>query len=103
MGSSKLCLIYLVLSIGLETAAPTPGSPDHEIVTHLRSQSPDQAEVFFRSAQGLGNPVSGFEDGDFWSIQALCLMSLYKLTVCKHNAANAYLGQYKVSSRDFWR
>lgn len=92
VASSTLCLVYLVLSIGLEMAAPTPGSPDHEIIVNLRSRSPDQAEVFFRSAQGLGHPVSGFEDGEFWSIQALCLMSLYKLTVCKHNAANVYLG-----------
>ncbi|KAH6976735.1 fungal-specific transcription factor domain-containing protein [Ilyonectria destructans] len=90
--SSDLCLMYLVLSIGLTMAAPAPDSPEHEIVTHLRSQPVDQAEVFFRNAKGLGDPVSGFEDGDFWSIQALCLMSVYMLAVSKRNAAYAYLG-----------
>ncbi|KAF7543054.1 hypothetical protein G7Z17_g11055 [Cylindrodendrum hubeiense] len=96
--SSDLCLVYLVLAIGLAMASPIPGSPEHDIVIHLRSQPVDQAEVFFRSAKGLGDPVSGFEDGNFWSIQALCLMSVYMLAVSKRNAAYAYLGQHKVSN-----
>lgn len=52
----------------------------------------DRAEIFFRSAKCLGDPTSGFEDADFWSVQALLLMSVYMLTKTKRNAAYAYHG-----------
>lgn len=41
----------------------------------------------------LADPVSGFEDADFWSVQALILTSLYMLAVSKRNAAYAYHGK----------
>lgn len=40
----------------------------------------------------LADPVSGFEDADFWSVQALLLTSLYMLAVSKRNAAYVYHG-----------
>lgn len=90
--SSDLCLIYLVLSIGLVMATPTENSPEHDIITQLRFQDVDHAAAFFRSAKALGDPVSGFEDGDFWTVQALCLMSVYTLAVSKQNSAYVHLG-----------
>ena len=39
------------------------------------------------------DPDSGFEDADFWSIQALSLMTMYMLVVSKRNRAYAYLGK----------
>ncbi|KAK7418817.1 hypothetical protein QQX98_003679 [Neonectria punicea] len=91
--SSDLCLIYLVLSIGLVMATPAESSPEHHIVTQLRSHEVDHVEVFFRSAKALGDSVCRFEDGEFWTVQALCLMSVYTLAVSKQNAAYAHLGQ----------
>ncbi|KPM37309.1 hypothetical protein AK830_g9257 [Neonectria ditissima] len=91
--ASDICLIYLVLSIGLVMATPIVDSPEHHIITQLRSQGVDYAEAFFKSAKASSDPESGFEDGDFWTVQALCLMSVYTLAVSKRNAAYAYLGQ----------
>ncbi|KAI1115926.1 fungal-specific transcription factor domain-containing protein [Nemania sp. NC0429] len=89
---SLLCLLYLVFAIGLAMAAPFPGSDEAAVIEKLRSESTSRAESFFRSAKSLADPVSGFEDADFWSIQALLLMSLYMLAVSKRNASYAYYG-----------
>ncbi|KAI0816555.1 fungal-specific transcription factor domain-containing protein [Xylaria sp. FL0064] len=89
---SLLCLLYLVFAIGLVMAAPYPGSDDAGAIDKLRSESASRAELFFRSAKSLADPVSGFEDADFWSIQALLLMSLYMLAISKRNASYAYFG-----------
>ncbi|KAI2642523.1 hypothetical protein GGS21DRAFT_486344 [Xylaria nigripes] len=89
---SLLCLLYLVFAIGLVMAAPFPGSDDSAVIDKLRSERANRAELFFRSAKSLADPVSGFEDADFWSIQALLLMSLYMLAVSKRNASYAYYG-----------
>ncbi|KAI1433592.1 fungal-specific transcription factor domain-containing protein [Xylaria sp. CBS 124048] len=89
---SLLCLLYLVFAIGLVMAAPFPGSDESAVIEKLRSERSNQAELFFRSAKSLADPVSGFEDADFWSIQALLLMSLYMLAVSKRNASYAYYG-----------
>ncbi|KAI1823564.1 hypothetical protein F4861DRAFT_509862 [Xylaria intraflava] len=89
---SLLCLLYLVFAIGLVMAAPLPGSDESAVIEKLRSERANQAELFFRSAKSLADPVSGFEDADFWSIQALLLMSLYMLAVSKRNASYAYYG-----------
>ncbi|KAH7162418.1 fungal-specific transcription factor domain-containing protein [Dactylonectria estremocensis] len=90
---SGLCLIYLVLAIGLVMAAPEPDSPEASIIVDIQSQHEGQAECFFRNANDLARTVSGFEDGDFWSIQALSLMSVYTLTISKWTPAYKYLGE----------
>ncbi|CAJ2509835.1 Uu.00g057350.m01.CDS01 [Anthostomella pinea] len=89
---SLLCLLYLVFAIGLVMAAPFPGSDEEAIIDKLRSDTDIRAELFFRNAKSLADPVSGFEDADFWSVQALLLMSLYMLAISKRNAAYAYYG-----------
>jgi hypothetical protein len=90
---SFLCLLYLVFAIGLVMAAPMPGTREDAAIKRLRASQFDRAEAFFRSAKCLGDPVSGFEDADFWSVQALSLMSVYMLAVSKRNAAYAYYGK----------
>ncbi|KAI1426072.1 fungal-specific transcription factor domain-containing protein [Xylaria sp. FL1777] len=89
---SLLCLLYLVFAIGLVMAAPYPGSDEAAIIDKLRSERASRAELFFRSAKSLADPVSGFEDADFWSIQALLLMSLYMLAISKRNASYVCFG-----------
>ncbi|RYC58363.1 hypothetical protein CHU98_g7846 [Xylaria longipes] len=89
---SLLCLLYLVFAIGLVMAAPSPGSDEAAVIDKLRDERSNRAELFFRSAKSLADPVSGFEDADFWSIQALLLMSLYMLSISKRNASYAYYG-----------
>lgn len=74
-------------------AAPFPGSPEAVVIEKLRAERANRAELFFRNAKSLADPVSGFEDADFWSIQALLLMSLYMLAVSKRNACYAYYGE----------
>ena len=91
--STMLCLLYLVLAIGLEIARPQPGSAEEAVIHKLRLERANRAELFYRSARTLADPVSGFEDGDFWSIQALVLTSFYMLAVSKRNAAYAYHGK----------
>jgi len=74
-------------------ATPRYGSPEDEIIKRFRSRPYDQAELFFRSAKCFIDPLTGFEDADLWSVQALLLMSVYMLSVSKRNAAWAYHGQ----------
>jgi hypothetical protein len=74
-------------------AAPSPGSDEAAVIDKLRSDRANRAELFFRNAKSLADPVSGFEDADFWSIQALLLMALYMLAVSKRNASYAYYGK----------
>lgn len=87
-----LCHLNLVFAIGSSLATPEPGSREAEIIDALRAHYPDQSEVFFLNAKSLNNPIIGFEDADFWSIQALLLMALYMLMRSKRNPAFAYLG-----------
>lgn len=49
--------------------------------------------MFYSDAKNLNDPLAGFEDAGFWSIQALTLMSVYMLTVSKRNAAYALFGR----------
>lgn len=44
------------------------------------------------NAKSLNDPLHGFEDADFWSVQALLLMSYYMLVKSKRNTAFALLG-----------
>lgn len=89
---SWLCLLNLVFAIGLTMATPLSGSPEALIVDKLRSEHLDRAEVFYLNAKGLNDPMTGLEDQDFWSVQALLLMSVYMLAKTKRNTAFALLG-----------
>ncbi|KAI0887368.1 fungal-specific transcription factor domain-containing protein [Annulohypoxylon maeteangense] len=88
----QLCLLNLVFAIGLAIARPIRGTDEAAIIRSLHSEPISRAELFYRNAENIYNPVSGFEDADFWSIQALLLMSLYKLVVSKRNASYFYYG-----------
>jgi len=90
---NELCLAYLTFAIGLVLATPFPGSREDHLIRRLRAD-PFRAEIFFRTAKSLGDPVFGFEDADLLSVQALSLMSLYMLAVSKRNAAYAYYGTF---------
>ncbi|KAL2271769.1 hypothetical protein VTJ83DRAFT_1140 [Remersonia thermophila] len=96
--SHFLCNLYLVLALGLLLAAPVPGTPEAAVIEKQLSAKPDRAELFFRSARSMCDPETGFEDADFWSIQALSLMTLYMLILSKRNTAYAYLGMAVRSS-----
>lgn len=87
-----LCLLNLIFAIGLTMATPLSGSSDALIVDKLRSEHLDRAEVFYLNAKSLNDPMTGFEDQDFWSVQALLLMSFYMLAKSKRNTAFALLG-----------
>jgi hypothetical protein len=89
---SWLCILNLVFAIGLTMATPLSGSPDAIIIEKLRSEHLDRAEVFYLNAKNLNDPMTGLEDQDFWSVQALLLMSVYMLAKSKRNAAFALLG-----------
>ena len=93
-----LCNLYLVLALGLLLAAPVPGSHDEDVVQKQLAAQPDRAELFFRSARSMCDPGAGFEDADFWSIQALSLMTIYMLILSKRNRAYAYLGKFPRAS-----
>ncbi|OTB20264.1 hypothetical protein K445DRAFT_17549 [Daldinia sp. EC12] len=88
--SADLCLLNLVFAIGLVIARPLQGTNEAAVIRSLHSK-PNRAELFFRNARNHG-PDSGFEDADFWSIQALILMSLYMLSISNRNASHAYHG-----------
>lgn len=65
----------------------------------LQEGQEDRADQFFMTAKRLGDPMSGFEDADFWSVQALLLMSVYMLTQTRRNAAYAYHGSIPSCAR----
>ncbi|OMP87014.1 putative transcriptional regulatory protein C3C7.04, partial [Diplodia seriata] len=87
-----LCLLNLVFAIGLMLATPRPDTPDAAIIEKLHRDHPDRAEVFYMNAKSLNDPLHGFEDADFWSVQALLLMSYYMLVKSKRNTSFALLG-----------
>lgn len=88
-----LCLLHLVFAIGLVLAVPRAGTFEEAIIDKLRSDAVNRAEAFYMNAKLLNDPVTGFEDAGFWSIQALLLMTIYNLAVSKRNAAFAYFGK----------
>ncbi|USP78460.1 hypothetical protein yc1106_05734 [Curvularia clavata] len=73
-------------------ATPLSGSPEALIIDKLRSEHLDRAEAFYLNAKNLNDPMTGLEDQDFWSVQALLLMSVYMLAKSKRNTAFALLG-----------
>jgi hypothetical protein len=90
--SSWLCLLNLVFAIGLTMATPLSGSSEAVIIDKLRSEHLDRAEVFYLNAKSLNDPMTGFEDQDFWSVQALLLMAVYMLAKSKRNTSFALIG-----------
>jgi hypothetical protein len=90
--SSWLCIVDLVFAIGLTMATPLSGSPEALVIDKLRSEHLDRAEAFYLTAKSLNDPMTGLEDQDFWSVQALLLMSFYMLAKSKRNTAFALLG-----------
>lgn len=89
---SWLCLLNLVFAIGLTMSSPMSGSAEAAIIDKLRSEHLDRAEVFYLNAKSLSDPMTGFEDQDFWSVQALLLMAVYMLAKSKRNTSFALLG-----------
>lgn len=103
---SWLCILNLVFANGLQlrSASPQRSASEAAILRRLSSDKVDRSEMFFVAAKHFRDSVSGFEDGDFASIQALLLMTLYMLTAAKRNTAWAYFGRFPVpqlSSLDF--
>lgn len=91
---SWMCILYLVFAVGLQlrSASPQPSPKDAAILKRLLSDKFDRSELFYLGARHLKDSASGIEDGDFASIQALLLMTLYMLSVGKRNTAWAYIG-----------
>ncbi|KAK8199244.1 fungal-specific transcription factor domain-containing protein [Phyllosticta capitalensis] len=89
---SWLCLLNMVFAIGLMLATPRRGTTEFAIIEKLHKEHADLGEVFYLNAKGLNDPLYGFEDADFWSVQALALMSFYMLVKSKRNTAFALLG-----------
>ena len=89
---SWLCLLNLVLAIGLILATPAANTPEASIIDNLRRKESDQSDTFYYNAKHLKDPVVGFENADFWSVQALLLVSTYMVTRSKKNAAYTYIG-----------
>ncbi|CAK7237030.1 hypothetical protein SEUCBS140593_009820 [Sporothrix eucalyptigena] len=87
-----LCLLYMAMAIGLIMATPVPGSDEEAIIRAVRDQSHDQAELFFRSAKCLANPLDNIEETDFWSVQALTLTTVYMLAASRRNTAYSFHG-----------
>ncbi|KAK7531539.1 fungal-specific transcription factor domain-containing protein [Phyllosticta citribraziliensis] len=89
---SWLCLLNMVFAIGLMLATPRRGTADFAIIEKLHKEHADLSEVFYLNAKSLNDPLYGFEDADFWSVQALALMSFYMLVKSRRNTAFALLG-----------
>ncbi|KAF7453042.1 Fungal-trans domain containing protein [Pyrenophora tritici-repentis] len=89
---SWLCLLYLVFAIGLTMATPLSGSNEALVIDKLRTGHVDRAEAFYLTAKEMNDPMAGLEDQDFWSVQALLLMSFHMLAKSKRNTAFALLG-----------
>ncbi|XXH04657.1 hypothetical protein Hte_011076 [Hypoxylon texense] len=87
-----LCRLNLVFAIGLVIACPLPGTESGVVIQNLHREPTNRAELFYRNARDLYGPATGFEDADFWSVQALLLMSLYLLAVSGRNASYIYIG-----------
>jgi hypothetical protein len=76
------------------TSSDVSSPHGRQILERLDGGSVSRAEMFYVNATHLNDPVSGFEDGDITSIQALLLVTVFMLTVAKRNAAWAYLGSF---------
>jgi hypothetical protein len=93
---SRLSILNLVFAVGLQLMMSSDVSSPRgrQILERLDGGSVSRAEMFYVNATHLNDPVSGFEDGDITSIQALLLVTVFMLTIAKRNAAWAYLGSF---------
>ncbi|KFY96637.1 hypothetical protein V500_02371 [Pseudogymnoascus sp. VKM F-4518 (FW-2643)] len=91
---SRLSILNLVFAVGLQLmiSSTVPTLRERQILERLDGGSVSRAEMFYVNATHLNDPVSGFEDGDITSIQALLLVTVFMLTIAKRNAAWAYFG-----------
>ena len=94
MDQSWLCLLNLVLAIGLVLATPVAGRSEAALIDKIRRKDPNQADIFYYNAKHLNDPFVGFENADFWSVQALMLVTMYMLCRSKRNAAYTYIGRF---------
>lgn len=92
VNSSTLCLVYLTLAIGFVLATPAPNSPEELMMKSFPEGPEGRAEILFRAAKCLSDPLNVAEHADLWTIQAWTLMAFYMLIVSKRNAAYAYCG-----------
>lgn len=93
---SRLSILNLVFAVGLQMTRSSAAHSfrESQILKRLDGGNVDRAEMFYLNATHLNDPVSGFEDGDITSIQALLLITVFMMTVAKRNAAWAYFGTY---------
>ncbi|KFY93764.1 hypothetical protein V500_03550 [Pseudogymnoascus sp. VKM F-4518 (FW-2643)] len=89
-----LSILNLVFAVGLQAtkSSSVHSFRESQILKRLDSGNTERAEMFYLNATHLNDPVSGFEDGDITSIQALLLITVFMLTIAKRNSAWAYLG-----------
>ncbi|KAL2071056.1 hypothetical protein VTL71DRAFT_12291 [Oculimacula yallundae] len=90
----RLSILNLVFAVGLQLLRPsTVSSPrGRQILERLDGGSVNRAEQFFVNSSYLNYPVSGFEDGDIVSCQALLIVTMFMLNMAKRSAAWAYIG-----------
>ena len=86
------CHLYLVLAIGFSLVTPGSGTKEEAVINNLRAKHPNRGEQYYFAAKKMSDPLTGFEDAGFWSIQALTLMALYMLTHSRRNTAYVYTG-----------
>ncbi|KFY76317.1 hypothetical protein V499_03993 [Pseudogymnoascus sp. VKM F-103] len=91
---SRLSILNLVFAVGLQGTKSSSAHSfrESQILKRLDGGNTERAEMFYLNATHLNDPVSGFEDGDITSIQALLLITVFMLTIAKRNSAWAYLG-----------
>ncbi|KAL3418607.1 fungal specific transcription factor domain-containing protein [Phlyctema vagabunda] len=89
-----LCILNLVFAVGMQLRKDSPGTQSKQckIINRLDILGANRSELFFLASKHLNDPIFGFEDGGFASIQALLLMTIYMLAAAKRNAAWGYLG-----------
>ena len=85
--------MYLTYATGLVLATPKGGDAEERIVRRLRQLVFDVPENFFRNTTRIVDPLTIQENADFWSVQILCLMTIYMLSISRRNAAYSYLGK----------
>ncbi|OIW22880.1 putative fungal-specific transcription factor [Coniochaeta ligniaria NRRL 30616] len=91
---SRLSILNLLFAVGLQMTRSSAAHSfrESQILKRLDAGPVDRAELFYLNATHLNDPISGFEDGDITSIQALLLITVFMLTVAKRNAAWAFFG-----------
>ncbi|KAI1766352.1 fungal-specific transcription factor domain-containing protein [Hypoxylon sp. FL1150] len=87
-----ICQLNLVFAIGLVMACPTQGTEEGDMIRELHAEPINRAELFYRNARLYYGPDRGFEDVDFWTVQALLLTSLYLLAISNRKGSYIYFG-----------